>query len=61
MSITYKWRKSSYSAQGNTCVEVATNRPGTVAVRDSTTWDSPVLEFTSDEWREFLTLARDSS
>ena len=52
MSDTYKWRKSSYSGQGNTCVEVAANVPGTVAVRDSMDPHSPVLHFTADEWRE---------
>ena len=28
------WRKSSYSNNGGACVEVATNLPGLVAVRD---------------------------
>ena len=30
-----KWRVSTYSASGSTCVEVARNLPGLVAVRDS--------------------------
>lgn len=31
-----KWRKASYSgSNGGNCVEVATNLPGIVAVRDS--------------------------
>jgi hypothetical protein len=29
------WNKSSYSNNGGACVEVATNLPGRVAVRDS--------------------------
>jgi hypothetical protein len=52
MTGTYQWRKSSYSGQGNTCVDVAANVPGVVAVRDSTDPDGPVLRFTADEWRE---------
>jgi hypothetical protein len=51
MSDTFKWRKSSYSGQGNTCVEVARNISGTVAVRDSKDPSGPVLRFTPDEWR----------
>ena len=41
------WRKSSYSsANGGACVEVASNLPGVVAVRDSKApgarrWSSP--------------------
>jgi uncharacterized protein DUF397 len=58
MSDTYRWRKSSYSGQGNTCVEVAAGWSGTVAVRDSTDPDSPVLEFTADEWRELTERVR---
>ena len=30
-----EWRVSTYSASGSTCVEVASNLPGIVAVRDS--------------------------
>ena len=54
MSDTHKWRKSSYSGQGNTCVEVATLPDGGRAVRDSKDPQGPVLRFTSAEWREFL-------
>ena len=49
------WRKSTYSGgNGGECVEVATNIPGIVAVRDSKNPDGPVLTFTRDEWRAFL-------
>ncbi len=48
-----RFRKSSYSIQDD-CVEVATNIPGVVAVRDSKNPSGPVLKFTPKEWREFL-------
>lgn len=50
-----QWRTSSYSANGSTCVEVARNLPGIVAVRDSKDRPGPVLIFTPDEWQAFLT------
>ncbi len=49
-----RFRKSSYSGGNNDCVEVATNVPGVVAVRDSKNPGGPVLTFTPIEWREFL-------
>lgn len=49
-----QWRISSYSANGSTCVEVARNLPGIVAVRDSKDHPGPVLIFTPDEWRAFV-------
>jgi hypothetical protein len=30
-----QWRKSRHSANGGNCVEVASNLPGVVAIRDS--------------------------
>lgn len=48
-----EWRKSTYSANGSTCVEVARNLPGIVAVRDSTDRGGPALTFTPDEWDAF--------
>jgi hypothetical protein len=48
------WPKSSYSgSNGGGCVEVAGNRPGVVAVRDSKDAAGPVLAFTPDDWRAF--------
>jgi hypothetical protein len=53
MSDTHDWRKSSYtSGQGN-CVEVASNVPGMVAVRDSKDPLGPTLAFAPDEWEGF--------
>jgi hypothetical protein len=49
-----EWRKSSYSgSNGGDCVEVASNLPGVVAVRDSKDPDGPQLMFSPDEWRAF--------
>jgi Domain of unknown function (DUF397) len=50
-----QWRTSSYSANGSTCVEVARNLPGIVAVRDSKDHPGPALIFTPDEWQAFVT------
>jgi hypothetical protein len=50
-----KWRKSNYSgSNGGTCVEVADNVPGMVAVRDSKDPDGPVLRFSPKDWSEFV-------
>jgi Domain of unknown function (DUF397) len=55
------WRKSSYSGDGNSCIELATARPRqghvspTIGVRDSKrNGRGPVLEFSVSAWREFL-------
>jgi hypothetical protein len=48
-----QWRKSSYSANGGNCVEVA-NSPGVVAVRDSKNPDGPRLAVTGNAWSAFV-------
>lgn len=49
-----QWRKASYSSSnGGTCVEVASNLPGIVAVRDSKDPEGPVLTFAPDDWQTF--------
>ncbi|MFI6512868.1 DUF397 domain-containing protein [Streptosporangium sp. NPDC050855] len=52
-----KWRKSSRSQQGN-CVEVATNLPGLVAVRDSKDPTGPALVFPPGAWAAFTRAIR---
>ncbi len=53
------WRKSTHSNNGGACVEVATNLPGIVAVRDSKQRNGPVLIFAPDEWQTFIDRAKD--
>ncbi|WP_344944198.1 DUF397 domain-containing protein [Sphaerisporangium flaviroseum] len=49
------WRKSTHSGgTGGECLEVATNLPGVVAVRDSKNPDGPALIFPPQEWTRFL-------
>ena len=50
-----QWRTSSYSGgNGGTCVEVAGNLPGVIAVRDSKDPDGPVLRFSRADWSAFV-------
>ncbi|MET8261816.1 DUF397 domain-containing protein [Micromonospora sp. NPDC005553] len=50
-----RWRKSTRSnGSGGACVEVASNLPGLVAVRDSKDPTGPVLVFAPDTWRAFV-------
>lgn len=50
-----EWRKSSFSGtSGGQCVEVASNLPGLIAVRDSKNPTGPVLTLTPEEWRGFI-------
>jgi Domain of unknown function (DUF397) len=45
------WRKSSYSGDnGGGCVEIASNLPGIIAVRDSKDPDGPALAFPPEAW-----------
>ncbi|MGW5558190.1 DUF397 domain-containing protein [Micromonospora sp. NPDC003944] len=52
------WRKSTRSGDnGGNCVEVATNVPGMVAVRDSKDGDGPALRFEHRAWLTFIAAA----
>jgi hypothetical protein len=54
-AVDLRWRKSSYSGNGGgNCVEVASNMPGIVAVRDSKNPEGPRLTVTEDAWVEFV-------
>ncbi|MBU3863557.1 DUF397 domain-containing protein [Streptomyces sp. 4503] len=50
---TFVFRKSSYSGGEEECVEVATNLPGTVAIRDSKNPGGPILRCAPATWVEF--------
>ncbi|MEV6541613.1 DUF397 domain-containing protein [Streptomyces sp. NPDC051665] len=53
MTNDFDFLKSSYSSGSGECVEVARNIPGTIAVRDSKTPDSPILRLTPTTWTKF--------
>jgi Domain of unknown function (DUF397) len=54
------WFKSSFSnGQGGACVEVASNLPGIVAVRDSKNPEGPRLAATAEAWSEFVQAVKD--
>ncbi len=59
LTIAAGWRKSRYSQGANNCVEVTTEVPGWVGVRDSKLGTaSPLLAVTHSQWRATLTAAQ---
>jgi Domain of unknown function (DUF397) len=55
------WHKSTFSnGSGGACVEVATNLPGIVAVRDSKDPNGPKLAFTNQAWSAFIQAIREA-
>ena len=50
------WRKSSYSTNGDECVEVATGPE--VLVRDTKDREGGVIAVPTGPWREFLSRLR---
>ncbi|MER8056772.1 MULTISPECIES: DUF397 domain-containing protein [unclassified Streptomyces] len=55
------WFTSSHSSNGGDCVEVATNMPGTVPVRDTKDHDAGTLTFRTDSWSAFVQFASHQS
>lgn len=54
-----QWFKSSFSASGSQCVEVAWLPEGGVGVRDSKNPAGPALTFTPSEWDAFTAAIQD--
>ncbi|MBF6225215.1 DUF397 domain-containing protein [Nocardia abscessus] len=54
-----KWFKSSRSASGSQCVEVAWLDGGMIGVRDSKNPTGPALVFAPREWDAFTTSVQD--
>ncbi|QKW11136.1 DUF397 domain-containing protein [Streptomyces sp. NA04227] len=50
-----QWHVSSYSGGNNECVEIACNLPRHVPVRDTKNPSGPVITFTHEAWKAFLT------
>ena len=48
------WRKSSYSGETNTCVEISDDLPGVRAVRDSKNPEQPYLTVSPAAWSAFV-------
>ncbi|MFF5011967.1 DUF397 domain-containing protein [Streptomyces sp. NPDC001165] len=49
----FQYRKSTYSDQAAECVEIATNLPTTIAIRDSKRPTGPFLHVTPTAWTAF--------
>ncbi|NEC84927.1 DUF397 domain-containing protein [Streptomyces sp. SID12501] len=52
---TATWRKSSHSAEGGDCVEIAAGFPNVLPVRDSKDASGPNLAFDTRAWTSFMT------
>ncbi|WJK41083.1 DUF397 domain-containing protein [Solwaraspora sp. WMMA2056] len=57
---TAQYRKSTRSDSTGSCVEVATNVPATVLVRDSKDPAGPALTFAPAGWTSFLSTLTDT-
>ena len=51
----FQFRKSSFSNAECECVEIATNVPGIVAIRDSKIPDGPIIRLCPAPWDTFRT------
>ncbi|MDQ8704245.1 DUF397 domain-containing protein [Streptomyces sp. LHD-70] len=54
----FEFVKSTYSGGTGECLEVATNIPGTIAIRDSKAPDGHILRFSPSAWRSFAAYAQ---
>lgn len=54
--MTPQWRTSSYSSNGENCVEVAPV-PDRMLVRDSKCPEAGMIEFTAPAWAAFIRVA----
>jgi hypothetical protein len=48
------FRKSSYSVSQGACVEVGSQFPGLVVIRDSTHMDGARIPISPNDWRQFI-------
>lgn len=53
-----QWRTSTHSGQNGSCIQVAANLPGIIAIRDSKNPDGPKLTFAPEEWQRFAACIR---
>ncbi|WP_033038798.1 DUF397 domain-containing protein [Streptomyces monomycini] len=53
-----EFRKSTYSSADRECVEVATNHPHLIAIRDSKNPTGPILQLSPIAWISFRTAVR---
>ena len=50
------WEKSTHSGgTGGDCIEIATDIPGVIAIRDSKNPRGPALCVTPSAWKDFIT------
>ncbi|MFD7237058.1 DUF397 domain-containing protein [Streptomyces syringium] len=53
MRQNFHFRKSSFSSEAVECVEIATNIPDIVAIRDSKAPEGPVIQLSPAPWDTF--------
>lgn len=58
---TFVFHKSSYSNGTHECVEVATNLPDVVAIRDSKNPAGPIVRCSSAAWTAFRAAVADGT